>query len=252
MRLFLVCAVLISWAGIAQSQSSDPIVRVQANKLRMRLKAYYAGRSATTPVQIEIPKGAYVPAFREHQAPHPGRRNRLRLNVLAALAALLVAAVLLSWRFGPLRRSVKASIPWRLTFDTGWNSHPAVSRDGSLLAFASDRPDGGNIDIWVCDLRGEMLRRLTTHPAIDQTPDFSPDGRRIVFRSFRSGGGIYSIPVAGGPETLIAAGGSARLIACGRLSVGLSQCWLHCKLGRLTNGRRLSACATNGSSQSRS
>ena len=42
MRLFLVCAVLISWAGIAQSQSSDPIVRVQANKLRMRLKAYYA------------------------------------------------------------------------------------------------------------------------------------------------------------------------------------------------------------------
>ena len=158
-------------------------------------------------MQIEIPKGAYVPAFREHQAPHPGRRNRLRLNVLAALAALLVAAVLLSWRFGPLRRSVKASIPWRLTFDTGWNSHPAVSRDGSLLAFASDRPDGGNIDIWVCDLRGEMLRRLTTHPAIDQTPDFSPDGRRIVFRSFRSGGGIYSIPVAGGPETLIAAGG---------------------------------------------
>jgi len=205
-------------------------------------------------VQIEIPKGAYVPAFREHQAPHPGRRNRLRLNVLAALAALLVAAVLLSWRFGPLRRSVKASIPWRLTFDTGWNSHPAASRDGSLLAFASDRPDGGNIDIWVCDLRGEMLRRLTTHPAIDQTPDFSPDGRRIVFRSFRSGGGIYSIPVAGGPETLIAAGGFSRLIACGRLSVGLSQCWLHCKLGRLTNGRRLSAwlsaCATNGSSQS--
>jgi hypothetical protein len=34
-----------------------------------------------------------------------------------------------------------------------------------------------------------------------------PDGRRIVFRSFRDGGGIYTIPVTGGPETLLAPGG---------------------------------------------
>lgn len=43
--------------------SSDPIVRIQANRLRAALAAYYAGPGRDEEVQISIPKGGYVPAF---------------------------------------------------------------------------------------------------------------------------------------------------------------------------------------------
>ena len=41
----------------------DAIVRVEATKLRLRLVQYYQGEGAQASVEIEIPKGAYVPRF---------------------------------------------------------------------------------------------------------------------------------------------------------------------------------------------
>jgi adenylate cyclase len=41
----------------------DPVVRLEAAKLRARLGEYYAGPGATDRVRIEIPKGAYVPLW---------------------------------------------------------------------------------------------------------------------------------------------------------------------------------------------
>lgn len=43
----------------------DPIVRVQAAKLRSRLTEYYAADGASDPIVISIPKGAYAPEIRE-------------------------------------------------------------------------------------------------------------------------------------------------------------------------------------------
>jgi tetratricopeptide (TPR) repeat protein len=40
---------------------SDPIVRVEAGRLRSRLGEYYADTGRNDPIEIEIPKGAYVP-----------------------------------------------------------------------------------------------------------------------------------------------------------------------------------------------
>jgi TolB-like protein/Flp pilus assembly protein TadD len=42
----------------------DPIVRVEARRLRSKLEAYYEHNGKDSEVQIELPKGAYVPAFR--------------------------------------------------------------------------------------------------------------------------------------------------------------------------------------------
>lgn len=42
---------------------SDPIVRVEAARLRRRLDKYYAGSGAEDPLIIEIPKGTYAPQF---------------------------------------------------------------------------------------------------------------------------------------------------------------------------------------------
>lgn len=41
----------------------DPIVRIQAAKLRSRLAEYYTGPGADADVVISIPKGGYIPAF---------------------------------------------------------------------------------------------------------------------------------------------------------------------------------------------
>ncbi len=53
------------------------------------------------------------------------------------------------------------------------------------IAFVSDRD--GNYDIYVMDVDGGNLRRLTNHPDIDSLPSWSPDGKRIVFTSKRDG-----------------------------------------------------------------
>ncbi|WP_428642144.1 hypothetical protein [Roseibium sp.] len=43
---------------------TDPIVRVEAARLRRRLAKYYESSGASDPVRIEIPKGSYAPVFR--------------------------------------------------------------------------------------------------------------------------------------------------------------------------------------------
>ncbi|WP_133192626.1 hypothetical protein [Labrenzia sp. 011] len=47
---------------------TDPIVRVEAARLRRRLEKYYAGSGSRDPVRIVIPKGSYAPEFRSLQS----------------------------------------------------------------------------------------------------------------------------------------------------------------------------------------
>jgi dipeptidyl aminopeptidase/acylaminoacyl peptidase len=50
----------------------------------------------------------------------------------------------------------------------------------------SDR-DGGNTDVYVMNADGTDQTRLTTDPALDRFPMFSPDGSKIAFTSRRDG-----------------------------------------------------------------
>ena len=84
---------------------------------------------------------------------------------------------------------------------------PALSPDGKLLAYASDRAGRGDLDLWVEQTAGGAPIRLTDDPADDLQPAFSPDGSRIVFRSERAGGGVYVIPALGGNARRVADGG---------------------------------------------
>jgi tetratricopeptide (TPR) repeat protein len=47
---------------------TDPIVRVEATRLRRAMERYYAGTGAQDPVLIQLPRGGYVPSF-EMRAP---------------------------------------------------------------------------------------------------------------------------------------------------------------------------------------
>jgi Tol biopolymer transport system component len=102
------------------------------------------------------------------------------------------------------RAAIRPPVITRLTADVGLTAYPALSSDGTLLAYSSDRASDGNLDIWVQQVSGGNPIRLTTNAADDSEPSFSPDGQRIVFRSEREGGGIYVVPALGGTARRIA------------------------------------------------
>jgi Tol biopolymer transport system component len=94
-----------------------------------------------------------------------------------------------------------------LTATNGLNDFPALSKDARLIAFASDRSGAGNLDIWLQQLGALDPIRLTSDPADETDPAFSPDGTRIAFRSEKDGGAIYVVPTLGGDPMLLAPGG---------------------------------------------
>jgi len=47
----------------------DPIVRVEATRLRRAMERYYSGDGIGDPVVIELPRGSYVPAFSRRRVP---------------------------------------------------------------------------------------------------------------------------------------------------------------------------------------
>jgi Tol biopolymer transport system component len=59
-------------------------------------------------------------------------------------------------------------------------------KDRSRLAFGQGQ-EQGNIDIFIRDMARETTTRLTTHPAIDTAPIWTPDGSRVIFASNRDG-----------------------------------------------------------------
>jgi len=129
----------------------------------------------------------------------PPSRRRLSLRLVSAVAAIIAVAAVVTVFL--IRRGPAAARPLelrRLTYDAGVSSAPAISPDGNLVAFASDRGSNDGSNIWVRHINQPEPTRLTDHPADDSHPSFSPDGSRIVFRSQRDGGGIYVVNVLGG------------------------------------------------------
>lgn len=54
---------------------TDPIVRVQARRLRARLERYYREEGHADHVVIELPKGGYAPSFRRREGAAPARAS---------------------------------------------------------------------------------------------------------------------------------------------------------------------------------
>jgi eukaryotic-like serine/threonine-protein kinase len=128
----------------------------------------------------------------------------------------------------------------QLTFEQGFIEFVDVSRDGRRLLFSSDR--AGNQDLWTMAVGGEM-RQLTTDPAPDWAPRWSPDEREIAFYSSRSGDReIWVMPAPGGPGRRLtqAAGLDAtpswapdgRMIAFRSERTGNSEIWAVASDGR--------------------
>jgi tricorn protease len=91
----------------------------------------------------------------------------------------------------------------RLTTGVGLENAPVFSPDGSTIAFTGEYD--GNTDVFTIPAVGGIPHRVTYHPAPDAAVAWTPDGKRILFRSTRESASrytqLFSVPAEGGIAT---------------------------------------------------
>ncbi len=175
--------------------SVDTIVRSEARRLRSKLHLYYESHGQEDQLEIRIPKGGYAPNFEikpafagESLQPIPaesrGLRPKWRLLTTITFLACLVAVAIAVWsthRRGA--RSFAANESFRIspfTSEIGKEFSPAVSPDGSTVAYVWDNDEGGP-DIYLKQVENGAPRRLDAIAAVRLFPAWSPDGSQIAF-----------------------------------------------------------------------
>jgi len=78
----------------------------------------------------------------------------------------------------------------------------SFSPDGNQVAFAWNGEKQDNFDIYVKLIGSDSLVRITSNPAPDFSPAWSPDGRSIAFLRVITATrtGVFLIPAVGGAE----------------------------------------------------
>lgn len=124
---------------------SDSIVRVEASRLRSKLRDYYLDEGRGDEWRIRLPKGSYIPEFQrvEPDAAHEqaGRRWWGGVWILAAGVTLLAVSAWLSWR------------AWQTTA-------PAQARRVAVLPFA-DLSEKKDLDYFCDGLAEEVIDSLS-------------------------------------------------------------------------------------------
>ena len=136
------------------------------------------------------------------------RRWSRLLPIVAVVAALAIGAGLWLQRTQYFWRNPIANARFQTVTDfDGLEQAAAVSRDGHLIAFLSDRD--GSMDVWVMQVGSGEFHNLTrgsapelVNPSI-RNLGFSPDGSLVTFwarRGAASGGDIsvWAVPTLGG------------------------------------------------------
>jgi len=86
-----------------------------------------------------------------------------------------------------------------LTSFPGREWHPALSEDGTRVAFVWSGPEDKSTDIYVKQRNSETLLRLTASSGWVAWPTWSPDGQTVAFvRGSSSGGTLCLVPSLGG------------------------------------------------------
>jgi hypothetical protein len=197
-------------------QRSDSIVRVEAHRLRKRLREYYEGDGSTHAVQIEIPPGQYAPRFifREQpgligqtqmapeqvapaveptislevqNAPPPRRIVPKPLIWFSTVVILLIVAATVAWRHAG---TVKAG--------TGFPSAGApLPAPGDVIRIRCGLERNSYIDRFGNDWLGDMFFR--SGMAVDAA-DHAIQGTRDaeLYRTRREGAFRYDIPLKPG------------------------------------------------------
>jgi hypothetical protein len=202
-------------------QKRDSIVRVEAHRLRKRLKEFYETEGATHAVRIEIPSGQYAPRFLfretadapepapeavapeavelealpEAQAPPPIRRWK-RYAVIAALAAAAAGVALAAWTKWPQRPAAKTTAAFAGARAIGAAPIAAVKPDPEVRLMAGF-PNGVYIDRFGRTWQGDRyFDGGSVFDSINHLILGAGDAR--IYQTRREGTFSYNIPLAPG------------------------------------------------------
>ena len=202
----------------------DSVVRVSANRLRLKLDKYY-GTRPDEPLRIALNKGSYVPIY----IPVDVKRDAHEESVLVGPAMSEppgapeseIQTSEIRDAGGNAKSGAASYRPWWLlqpklgrfigtlglflmigtlvitAVNRGhkkahWQARPFstleglqefsdFSPDGTKIAFSRKNSDGKTHDIYIQGVHADMPQRLTTSPAEDTRPAWSPDGHSIAF-----------------------------------------------------------------------
>jgi adenylate cyclase len=154
---------------------ADPVVRIEAGRLRRALELYYLVVGQLDPVLIEIPKGGYVPLFTRRSvpaaevttqpgeitaapkvSPHPQKWSRPFAVVPAALS---IAALVLAFTYWSSTRAVP---PVSGAGAAASVTSPAALPDQPTLAVApfAGLGEGPETELYAAGLTEEVLTQL--------------------------------------------------------------------------------------------
>jgi TolB-like protein len=147
----------------------DPVVRLEASRLRKALEHYYLTAGKDDPIRIDIPKGSYIPTFQPGAAapsppavaPPPSRAGRrwgwsrtaragaIAAAVIAVLAAAVVIAQpgLMGWR-APQQTSESRPAIFVLPFEGGAGPLGANLAYGLTVGVIADLARFKNIQVY--------------------------------------------------------------------------------------------------------
>lgn len=159
-------------------------------------------RAVPSPTPLPIPDDQYI--IRQHRALRfPQQQSWV------AGGALIICLILLGWhRIGDTASVSKPLHAVPVTSYPGLELDPALSPDGTQLAFAGRAPEAQRFNLYIKTLDAELPLQLTHTEADDVKPTWSPDGRQLAFTRLQEGTcKVMLLPVPGGP--------ARELIPCG-------------------------------------
>lgn len=137
----------------------------------------------------------------------PPRRSPRASAVVGVLAGVIVVVVAAfgfdRWREAPT--SVPAALEGTpLTSMPGRETVPAISPDGTRIAFVQDNGTEATGDLYVVQRGRESCLRLTYTPEVEHEPRWSHDGTHLVFlASDDTSTKVRIVPALGGPARTV-------------------------------------------------
>lgn len=182
----------------------DAIVRVEAHRLRKRMKEYYEGEGKDHRIHVSIPAGSYVPVFTRRSDDPPkldnetnsARPSTRRLYSAAAITAVVLLIFAMYWVFrahdakrdaaavvtpaahraAPLNGASYAQVPLRIL--AGYSGKPQIDSAGETWGPDRYFQDGGTWN--------------RPNGSVERTSD------PMLFEHWRNGDFYYKIPLQPG------------------------------------------------------
>jgi TolB-like protein len=134
---------------------TDPVVRLEARRLRLKLAEYYQQDGLNDLVVIELPKGAYVPLFRFRQAPMaaetqielPRQRHGQHRIAMAAAAFLLTLVSVAVYAVRLPRAATRVSVAVLSFRDNSPRQDLGYFADGVRDGLISDLVSSRGLDV---------------------------------------------------------------------------------------------------------